>query len=48
MSMDLVEHLPSLMDNRDRAADAARHIAVDSSVRLWSESSVNQRRLSQA
>ncbi|CAN5787024.1 hypothetical protein BH23CHL8_BH23CHL8_26560 [soil metagenome] len=35
-SMDLVDRLPALMDDRDAAADVARHLAEDGLVRLWS------------
>lgn len=35
-SMDLADRLPTLMDDRDAAADVARHLAEDGLVRLWS------------
>jgi hypothetical protein len=35
-TMDLADRLPTLMDDRDAAADVARHLAEDGLVRLWS------------
>jgi len=34
--MDLADRMPSILDDRDAAADAARHLAEDSLVRVWS------------
>ena len=35
-SMDLADRLADIMDDRDAAADAARHLAENSLVRVWS------------
>ncbi len=33
--MDLADRMPAVVENRDEAADAARHLAEDSLVRVW-------------
>ena len=34
--MDLADRMPAVLDDRDTAADAARHLAENSLVRVWS------------
>ena len=34
--MDIADRMPEVLDDRDAAADAARHLAEDSPVRVWS------------